>query len=42
MEQWERWIPISGLPSIIYNETFVDSKEGVILEFSDKTYKKKL
>jgi hypothetical protein len=42
LEQWERWIPISGLPSKIYNDTFIDSKEGVILEFSDETDKKKI
>ncbi|PLR81430.1 hypothetical protein CVD25_20300 [Bacillus canaveralius] len=41
MEHWERWIPINGVPSKLYNDTFIDSKEGIILEFSDEKNKKK-
>ncbi|KXG10247.1 hypothetical protein AT864_00838 [Anoxybacillus sp. P3H1B] len=42
MEHWERWIPINGLPSKLHNDTFVDNKEGIILEFSDEKDKKKI
>lgn len=42
MEHWERWIPINGLPSKLYNDAFIDSKEGIILEFSDEKDKKKI
>ena len=42
MEHWEKWIPINGLPSKIYNDSFIDSKEGIILEFSDEKHKKKI
>ncbi|WP_070121269.1 hypothetical protein [Bacillus marinisedimentorum] len=42
MEHWERWIPIKGLPSRLYNDTFIDNKEGIILEFSDENDKKKI
>ena len=41
MEHWERWTPINGVPSKLYNDTFIDSKEGIILEFSDEKDKKK-
>ncbi|MHC8514730.1 hypothetical protein [Sporosarcina sp. ITBMC105] len=41
MEHWERWTPINGVPSKLYNDTFIDSKEGIILEFSDKKDKNK-
>ncbi|HHY71641.1 MAG TPA: hypothetical protein GX497_00130 [Bacillus bacterium] len=42
MEHWERWIPINGLPSKLYNDTFIDNKEGIILEFSDEKDKSKI
>ncbi len=40
MEQWERWLPLNGLPPQLYNESFIDNKEGVILEFSDESEKR--
>lgn len=42
LEHWERWIPISGLPSKLYNDTFIDDKEGITLEFSDEKEKYKV
>ncbi|EIT87460.1 hypothetical protein A374_00130 [Fictibacillus macauensis ZFHKF-1] len=42
MELWERWIPIKGLTSRLYNDSFIDNKEGIILEFSDEEDKKKI
>ncbi|MCG3089818.1 hypothetical protein [Sporosarcina cyprini] len=42
MERWERWIPIFGLPPRLFNDSFLDSKEGIILEFSDENNQKKV
>lgn len=42
MEHWERWIPINVLPSTLYNDTFIDTKAGTILEFSDQEEKQKI
>ncbi|MCG3089810.1 hypothetical protein [Sporosarcina cyprini] len=41
MEHWERWIPINGVPSKLYNDTFIYSKDGILLEFSDEENKRK-
>ncbi|MER2172572.1 MAG: hypothetical protein ABS938_18300 [Psychrobacillus psychrodurans] len=41
MEHWEKWIPINGLPSKLYNDTLIDNKEGIILDFSDEKNKNK-
>ncbi|WP_245831722.1 hypothetical protein [Oceanobacillus senegalensis] len=42
MEHWERWIPINGLPLKLYNDTFIDNKEGIIVGFSDEKEKLKV
>ncbi|MGM7684692.1 hypothetical protein ACSVDA_21530 [Cytobacillus sp. Hm23] len=35
MERWERWTPVDCLPSIIYNNSLIDNREGLTLEFND-------
>jgi|UPI0007C5D92F hypothetical protein len=42
LEHWERWVPTNGLPSRLYNDTFIDNKESIVLEFSDEKDKKKI
>jgi hypothetical protein len=42
MEQWERWVPLDDIPSTIYNDMFLDGKDGVILEFSDENCERKV
>ncbi|WP_338464919.1 hypothetical protein [Shouchella rhizosphaerae] len=42
MEHLERWVPTNGIPSRLYNDTFIDNKEGIVLEFSDEKDKKKM
>ncbi|BAD63734.1 hypothetical protein ABC1196 [Shouchella clausii KSM-K16] len=42
LEHWERWVPTNGIPSRLYNDTFIDNKEGIVLEFSDEKDKKKM
>ncbi|RXS91006.1 hypothetical protein [Geobacillus sp. PK12] len=42
MEQWERWEPITGIPPAIYNDMLLDSKEGIVLKFSDESHKREV
>lgn len=42
MEQWKRWEPVNGIPTRIYNDSLVDSKEGLIITFSNETNTKNL
>ncbi|MDX8366031.1 hypothetical protein [Cytobacillus sp. IB215665] len=36
MAVWERWVPVEGLPSKIYNSSLIDNKEGLTLTFIDE------
>ncbi|MBB4823292.1 hypothetical protein HNO89_000512 [Sporosarcina luteola] len=42
MEHWNKWKPINGMPSKLYNDALIDNKEGITLEFSDEDHKKKI
>lgn len=42
MELWERWEPVSGIPEELYNESLTDNEDGLIMEFSDKNFEKKV
>ena len=42
MEIWERWEPVSGIPAKLYNDSFLDHREGILLEFSDENYEQKV
>lgn len=42
MEHWERWEPLSGIPTKLYNDSLVDSEDGFIMEFSDENFEKRV
>lgn len=42
MEYWEKWIPIRGLPSTLYNDSLIDNSDGITLEFSDENEQNKI
>jgi hypothetical protein len=42
MEEWESWIPQQGLSGNLYNEKILDCKEGLILEFRDEDFERKI
>lgn len=42
MEHWERWKPLSGIPTKLYNDSLLDSEDGFIMEFSDEYFEKKV
>lgn len=42
MEIWQKWIPKQDMPTVLYNESLVDDKNGFILTFEDEPNKKKL
>src|SRR5699024_1069576 len=36
MEQWERWIPVNGIPSVIYNNKLIDDNKGITMNFRNE------